>query len=110
MESIYHGQYKEGEYFKSHKRVKNMKDALQHPLVHRDGIEIYGPGEGWQEDGYMCRVNLSDEAINFWIGGDIGEHMAAINLYGDTKKEAFQEVYWLLNDSFRYQVSPFLEE
>jgi len=101
MKSIYDGQYKEGEHFKSHKKVKSLKAAMNHPLV--SGIEYHYPDEVWG-DMPMFIVNLSDEAINFWVSCEIGEHMASINIYGDTKKEAMQEVFWLLNDSFSYQV------
>jgi len=105
MSSIYKDKYKEGDYFDSYKKVTTLDEALKHPLVHREGIEFYGPKEGWQEDGYMYRVNLSSEAMNYWVSCEIGEHMSAINLYGETEKEAREQVLWLLNDSFSYMES-----
>lgn len=102
MSSIYEGKYKEGEYFNDYKKVRTLDEALSHPLVHAEGIEFYGPDEGWQTEGYMYRVNLSNEAMYYWISDEIGEHMAAINMYGYTEKEAREQALWLINESFSF--------
>ena len=104
MKSLYEGKYKEGQYFNDYKKVKILREALDHPLVDDEwGLEFYGPNEGWQTEGYMYRVNLSHEGMHYWVSDEIGEHMAAINIYGTTKKEAREEVFWLLNESFSFK-------
>ena len=101
MSSIYEGKYKEGEYFNDYQEVKTLDEALNHPLV--DDIEFHGPDGGWQTEGYMYRVNLSHEGMYYWISDEIGEHMAAINMYGDTEKEAREQALWLINESFSFK-------
>ena len=103
MSSIYEGKYKEGEYFNDYKEVKTLDEALDHPLVDELwGIEFYGPHSEWTDEGYMYRVNLSTEAIYYWVSDEIQEHMAAINLHGDTEKEAREQALWLINESFSF--------
>ena len=105
MSFIYKDKYKEGDRFDSYKEVKTLDEAYEHPLVGREVIELHEPKTGWQEEGYMCRINLSEEGIYYWVSGWIGEHMAAINVYGDTKKEAIEEACYVLNESFTYRES-----
>jgi len=102
MSSIYERKYKEGEYFDDYPQVKTLDEALRHPLVGSDGIEFYGPNQGWQTEGYMYRVNLSHECMYYWVSDEIGEHMAAINMYGDTEEEAREQALWLINESFSF--------
>lgn len=103
MSSIYEGKYKDGEYFNDYQEVKTLDEALDHPLVGKEGIEFYEPDQGWQTEGYMYRVNLSHEGMYYWISDEIGEHMAAINMYGATEKEAREQALWLLNESFSFK-------
>lgn len=105
MASIYKDKYKEGDSFDSYKKVTTLKEAYEHPLVGREGVELHEPNTGWQTDGYMCRINLSSEGIYYWVSGEIGEHMASINVYGDTKEQAIEEACWVLNESFKYKES-----
>ena len=105
MSFIYKDKYKEGDYFDSYKEVTTLDEAYEHPLVGREGVELHEPKTGWQEEGYMCRINLSEEGIYYWVSGEIGEHMAAINVYGDTEKQAIEEACWVLNKSFTYKES-----
>jgi len=102
MSSMYEGKYTQGEYFNDYQKVKTLDEALSHPLVGSDGIEFYGPHSGWTDGGYMYRVNLSAESIYYWVSDEIVEHMAAINLHGDTEEEAREQVLWLLNESFSF--------
>ena len=105
MRSIYEGKYKEGEYFKDYQEVKTLDEACDHTLVHAEGIECYGPHSDWTDTGYMYRVNLSNECVYFWVSDEIGEHMSAINLHGDTEQSAREQVLWLLNESFSFYKS-----
>lgn len=105
MASIYKDKYKEGDSFDSFKKVTTLQEAEEHPLVGNWGIELHEPFSEWTDNEYMCRVNLSAEGIYYWVSSEIGEHMAAINVYGDTEEKAIAEACWLLNDSFSYKES-----
>ena len=103
MKSLYEGKYNEGEYFNDYKKVKTLEEVLDHPLVGKEGIEFHMPHSEWTDGGYMYRVNLSTEGMLYWVSDEIGEHMAAINLHGDTEEEAREQVFWLLNESFSFK-------
>ena len=94
-------EYKEGDYLKRRRKVRTLKEAEKHPLVHpEEGIGFFQAGTEWSDEESNYVINLSEEAMYYWVSDEIGSHMASINIYGNAR-----DVFDCLNNSFFYKES-----